>query len=152
MVSPLTLGKLKRWQPAKVSSRGSPDRCAERGYVQVRWRAAHEEVSSRQLRKRHFFFLCCFFPSHRNSVRVTPRDSTAGPSGSPLCVLKHVATVTSPAALLFVLLLHASFILHLVSLLLPSPLPVPLCVVSDSIVRIYPKLFALIVTSACDPH
>ena len=35
--------KLKRWQPAIESSRGSPDRCAEREYVQTRWRAAHEE-------------------------------------------------------------------------------------------------------------
>ena len=44
VVSPLTLGKSKRWQPAIESSRGSPDRCAEREYVQVRWRAAHERL------------------------------------------------------------------------------------------------------------
>ena len=76
MVSPLTLGKSKRWQPAIESSRGSPDRCAERGYVQVRWRAAHEEISSaRQLRKLHFFFLRWFFRPTAISVRVTLRIS-----------------------------------------------------------------------------
>ena len=86
-MSPLTLGKLKRWQPAIESSRGSPDRCAEREYVQVRWRAAHEEISSaRQLRKLHFFSLRWFFCPTTNSVRVTLRDSTAGPTGSPLFV------------------------------------------------------------------
>ena len=89
-MSPLTLAKSKRWQPAIESSRGSPDRCAERECVQKRWRAAHEEEN--HAAHRHCFFCAGFFCAGFSvppcSVRVTLRDSSAGPTGSPLFVSK----------------------------------------------------------------
>ena len=90
-MSPLTLAKSKRWLPAIESSRGSPDRCEERECVQTRRRAATKRritqhtgiVFSVQV------FSVPLIP--RRSVRVTLRDSSAGPFGSPLFVSKTTA-------------------------------------------------------------
>ena len=118
MGSPLSLAKSKRWLPAIESSRESPDRCAARECVQERWRAAHEEeISSARRSHRHCFF-CTVFSVPLCSVRVMLRDSSAGPSGSPLFVSKAAAgsygvgctacsaATTSPATFFTPLLLY----------------------------------------------
>ena len=89
MGSPLTLGKSKRWLARHRVTWDAPDRCAARECVQERRRAATKRRITQLVDL--IVFSALSFLSHPCSVRVTLRDSSAGPVGSPLFVSKITA-------------------------------------------------------------
>ena len=86
MGSPLTLGKSKRWLARRRVTCEAPDRCEARECVQERRRAATKRRITQLVDL--IVFSALSFLSHPCSVRVTLRDSSAGPTGSPLFVSK----------------------------------------------------------------
>ena len=93
MGSPLTLGKSKRWLARRRVTCEAPDRCEARECVQERRRAATKRRITQAL------FFCAGFSVPPCSVRVTRRDSSAGPVGSPLLCLKLQLAPTESAVL-----------------------------------------------------